>query len=465
MAMYQQRQPPDRRPPLTSPFESAILPADSQGRLEARLSTGGCAKSVADGSAFNRGPGLGDCTNAIRRLMGMLALSLAFTLAFLAWGCSKGATQTPAGTPQASRTPQATTSTSRPVSPSAAAKAAQIVKLKTVRYVDTQGIGTEAFSMLVPSDWQFEGGITWVLDNPAMPATARFRAWDPASAAQFEALPSQAFFWSDSPLSRSLFPIGSRYFGAEVRPPLAPGQALTDIVLARFRGSGEELRTITQADVADVGGASSATTQLAGGVSTSTKGAMVRVEYRQGGVYMEEELYCAVESLLIPMTTVSGTVTSTFWNVSYISGFRVERGRLDSNARMFQAMARSFTPNPQWFNKYNQVVQYLIQAQIQRIQSLGELSRIISQTSNDISDMMMDSYNQRQAVNDRIADSFSQYVRGVDEYYDPIAQKTIELPAGYQNAWANSLGEYILSDSPSFDPNVGSNLDWQRLGR
>ncbi|MEW6215835.1 MAG: hypothetical protein AB1478_11655 [Nitrospirota bacterium] len=84
---------------------------------------------------------------------------------------------------------------------------------------------------------------------------------------------------------------------------------------------------------------------------------------------------------------------------------------------------------------------------------------------NEISDMMMQSYYQRQAVNDRIADNFSQYIRGVDEYYNPIEQKPVELPSGYQNAWANSLGEYILSDNHNFNPNIGSNLNWQRMER
>jgi hypothetical protein len=75
----------------------------------------------------------------------------------------------------------------------------------------------------------------------------------------------------------------------------------------------------------------------------------------------------------------------------------------------------------------------------------------------------MQAYQNRQATYDRISENFSQTIRGVDSYYDPIEQRPIELPSGYNNAWTNSLGEYILSDDSSFNPNVGLNLNWQRM--
>ncbi len=77
--------------------------------------------------------------------------------------------------------------------------------------------------------------------------------------------------------------------------------------------------------------------------------------------------------------------------------------------------------------------------------------------------MVMQAYNQRQVVNDRIAENFSQYIRGIEEYYNPIENKTVKLPTGYQNIWTNNLGEYILSDNPNFNPNIGSNINWQKI--
>ncbi|MCB0586461.1 MAG: hypothetical protein KDD06_14215, partial [Phaeodactylibacter sp.] len=55
----------------------------------------------------------------------------------------------------------------------------EVLKFKKVSYIDQTGTGLEAFSLLMPADWQFTGGITWMLDVPMMPARAAFRASDP----------------------------------------------------------------------------------------------------------------------------------------------------------------------------------------------------------------------------------------------------------------------------------------------
>jgi hypothetical protein len=66
-------------------------------------------------------------------------------------------------------------------------------------------------------------------------------------------------------------------------------------------------------------------------------------------------------------------------------------------------------------------------------------------------------------VKDRLADDFSNSILGLDSYRNPIDGSTVELPSGYSSVWANSLGEYVLSDSPSYNPNAESNLNWQQM--
>ncbi len=39
----------------------------------------------------------------------------------------------------------------------------------------------------------------------------------------------------------------------------------------------------------------------------------------------------------------------------------------------------------------------------------------------------------------------------------------MELPSGYNDAWVNAQGEYILSEQAGFDPNVGSTVEWKRM--
>jgi hypothetical protein len=343
-------------------------------------------------------------------------------------------------------------------------KETPMLRFKTFSYVDREGIGIEAFRLLIPSDWKADGTIHWVLDNPGMPAVASFRVSDPLGANEFEIFPNQPFFWTNNPMVRQLFPVGSKYFGSEVRAPVRVLEALEQIVLRRFRVRAAHMQVVGEQllpDLAKTLGAGKAEP----GVSAWAEGGKIRIQYEQAGTPLEEEIYGIVESYSFPIQTMTGVATNTLWTVDYLFSFKAKKGALDAHAKLFQAIATSFRLNPQWFNKYTQVVEYLIKRQIQQIHSIGELSRIISQTHNEISESSLQSYYDRQAVYDRVAENFSQHIRGVDGYYDPYEQRTVELPSGYRHAWTNNLGEYILTEQEDFNPNIGSNLHWEMMDR
>lgn len=344
------------------------------------------------------------------------------------------------------------------------AKREPTVRYKSFRYVDRDGIGTEAFRFLMPADWQFEGGIRWVLDNPGMPAVSAFRVRNPKGREEFEVFPNQAFFWTDNAMTQAQFPVGSKYFGNEVRPPMKVEEALRNIVLPRFRGKVQAIRIVSQESLPDLA-KSLSRLQPQPGITTSAHAAKVRITYRKNDVAMEEEIYGVVESFSYAQQTMTGMTRNTFWMADYLFSFKAEQGKLDEQARTFQTIVHSFKVNPQWLIKYDQLVQYLAQMQIRRIQHIGEVSRIISRTHSEISDSMMKSYQERQAVNDRIADNFSQHIRGVEKYHNPIEGKDVELPSGYRHVWANPQGEYVLTDNPNYNPNVGDTRNWQMLPR
>jgi hypothetical protein len=348
---------------------------------------------------------------------------------------------------------------SSPVSPAARASATSPVRFKTVTCVDKDGIGIEAFRLLAPADWQGEGGVRWLLDNPLMPGVVDFRVRNPSGPEEVQVIPSQAFFWSNNPTVMSLFPPGKKYFGAEVRKPVSALEALKTVVLPRFRGDAVDLKVVAGEALPDL----ARQVGKAGQPGMSADAARVRVEYARGGVAMEEELYAVVESMSYPVQTMSGPVTHTNWFVNYTVAFRAEKGRLDAQARTFQTIVHSFKVNPQWFNKYNQLVEMLIQQKIQQIRNIGEIGRMISKTGSEIREDRMKAWTERQAVNDRIVDDFCRGIRGVELYHDPFENKPVELPGGYGNVWANRSGEYILTESPGFNPNVGSNVEWQRI--
>lgn len=336
------------------------------------------------------------------------------------------------------------------------------LRLQLIRCNDPQGFGIEAFTMLAPAGWRFEGGVKWVLDNPAMPARAAFRIFNPDGREEFEASPAMGFAWSTSPLFHATMPPGSRYFGNEVLAPMDAAAALRQIFVPRMRGRMAGLRVVQEQEIPEAAAALAG--QGAASGASQASAAKLRLEYQSEGRWLEEEVSGAAIRYDFPVPSFQGMATQTMWVLDYLWSCKAERGALDKIADLCGTMARSFRINPRWFARYNQLTDMLVRQQIQHINSLGELSRYISRTNDEISNMMMESYRQRQAAQDRVAENFSRYIRGVDEYVTPDRDR-VELPSGYRHAWRGPNNEYILTDDPNFNPNLGSNQTWTELKR
>ena len=123
----------------------------------------------------------------------------------------------------------------------------------------------------------------------------------------------------------------------------------------------------------------------------------------------------------------------------------------------------SVKANPRWYAKVVNVKEMLAQQAMRGIKAVGRIGEMVARAGSEIRADQLRAWEQRQQAQDRIAQNFSDYIRGVERFHDPFADKEVELPAEYGSAWANNLGEYIVSDSPSYNPNVGSNLHWQEL--
>jgi len=321
---------------------------------------------------------------------------------------------------------------------------------------DERMIGGEAAQMLTPADWKLEGGVRWRI-HPALPAYLAFKATSPSGLEILEVLPTQPFVWTEGGIP--FFPPGSIYLGNEVAAPVSdPAVFIKQYVMPRFRSGLGQIKIVATEDLPKVAEAVAAANQEPG-VDKTFRAARVRIEYRQQDRVFEEDIYCVLTAAWIPL------VKSAFWGSERTYSFKAEKGKLDEKAKLFQTMAASFRPNLQWFNKYVQLVDVLVKAQLQQTRQVGELSRYIARTSEEISDIRRQAYENRQASQDRISANFSQYIRGVDEYRSPGENRTVELPSGFKQAWSNPLGEYIVSDDANFNPNIGSNSHWERLER
>lgn len=334
------------------------------------------------------------------------------------------------------------------------------MRLKLFTYSDSEGTGLELFRMLVPVGWKFQGGCRWLLENPGMPAVVAFQLLNPHGAEMFEVLPNINFTWSGNPLTTMMFPTGSRYFGAEVRQPMSIQEALRQLVLPRYRSAVENLQILSEEPQPDLPRLVRSETAVTGG---SAEGGKVRIRYASRDCEFDEDIYGVVEVFRAPIATMFGPTEVIYWFVDYLFSFRAAAGRLDATADLFTVMITSFQLNPNWYAAYKSIVQYLAQQQIQRIHHIGQIGQIVAQTGREMREQNLRDWYARQATYDRLATDWSRAIRGVDGFLDPHRDEVVELPSGYGHAWANNLGEYVLTDDPNFNPNIHSNLHWEPM--
>ena len=334
------------------------------------------------------------------------------------------------------------------------------MRLRLFTYTDSEGTGLELFCILVPVGWEFQGGCRWVLDNPGMPAAVDFQLWNPQGAEMFAVLPNINFTWNNNPLNRMMFPAGSRYFGAEVRQPVGIQEALRKLVLPRYRAKVQNLQILSEELQPDLPRLVRSEAPVSGG---SAEGGKVRIRYGSQGYQLDEEIYGVVEVFRAPIASMFGSAEVIFWFVDYLFSFRAAEGQLDATGDIFEVMIGSFQLNPHWYAAYKSIVQTLAQQQIQRIHHIGQIGSILAQTGREIREQNLNDWYSRQAAYDRLSTDRSRVIRSVDGFYDPHREEEVELPSGYGHAWANNLGEYILTEDSSFNPNIHSNLHWESM--
>jgi hypothetical protein len=356
--------------------------------------------------------------------------------------------------PASSRTPGAITKL--PDSPSQTRGG---IRLRPYVVQDSQ-LGVEAFRLLIPADWKVDGGVVWRA-NPTRPASVSMRIYNPSGPEEIGAVPDIPCVWAVT-LPSFGFPQGSFYLGNEVRPPVADAiEALRSLILPRYSSQFPGAKVVKQELLPEMAQAVAEANypELQGRAKLS--GGKVRVEYQQQGKPIEMDAYAITGSWTTPIQGVP----MTFWGADGIRYSKAEKGKVEEQFKLFQAILYSEKMNIQWLNRYLQVRDMMTQSQMEASNRAVQLSQYLSRVNNQISDTIRRSYEQRQAAVDRATAKFDQYIRGVEEYRNPFEGRSVELPSGYRNVWANPTGEYVLSDDPNFNPNIGGTQQWRPLQR
>jgi hypothetical protein len=337
--------------------------------------------------------------------------------------------------------------------------------------MDQQGLGLEVFRMLVPKDWIFNGGISWNFSkNPPEPYII-YTVSSPDGSAVIQQFPHLNMYWAPDQMMQSSYaqsgygimqPMGAADFLQRMFIPQAR-QGVSDMKVLETQpmpGLAQKTLAINNLTLSIYGQISPFTTPF----ETRADAAHVKVEYTQGGRKIVEDFTATVTYFIVNLTTMSGMYVQTVSWTPEVYSFRAPAEELPAKIRQFQIAILSRFNNPVWNVSYTRLCAIVTREKLRQQQAIFARYQQIHKTLEECNDIIWQTYQNRSAAQDRMFDSYSQALRGVDTYVDPVNNMNIELPTGYDNAWTNGT-DYVFSDNANFNPNVVSTGNWQQMTR
>ena len=132
----------------------------------------------------------------------------------------------------------------------------------------------------------------------------------------------------------------------------------------------------------------------------------------------------------------------------------------EAEARQILATAMaSLRLNPTWQQGASQILQDVRNMEMSEAAKRAAVQKEAQEYS---ANLLRRTWEGTEASRDRINESWGQALRGVDAWSEGDA--SVELAAGYDEAWSRPDGSYVLSNDPKFDPKVVlQQQDWTPL--
>ena len=356
----------------------------------------------------------------------------------------------------------------------AGGKGDRYFKMKQVQIIDQNGFASQmpAVTMMIPSDWKFEGKIG-VGTGPggcfADVAQVSFHAQSADGSVELEGIPGFSWQYADNPgTQRELVQDNQSMarFGRKpcpVLPPVSAADFLRKSVLVKVRpgktvASVDPLPEFDKLIRARMGLSSEpGSAARAAGAEPRIDAARARLQYSLDGKPVEEW----VTAVTIIWVQGAGRGANNYdCHGTMMLALRTPQGRLDEQDKLFKLIASTIRVEPKWQTAVGQFIAQLTQANQQRKatnkKAWDDFFTHAAQVTNGVTANMM-------AGSDASVAAQSQFIRQVQTYRNPDTGATFELSNQYNHAWLNGNNEYIMSDDHSFNPNSSLNGNWTEL--
>jgi len=304
-----------------------------------------------------------------------------------------------------------------------------------------------AFSILVPSGWQTEGGIFRVEPTAQGGAAQSIAAKldfavkkDRQGSVMIRWLPDVLFFdMRYSPAGQmGLFPPGSNYNGMTVNPLMSALQFISQIAFPYAHPQASGVQIVEQKPLPQLAQnylqrVRAAMPQL----TFSYDAGLMTVTYRENGINYKEKILAVIENW--------GQMGAGMWGNKETFLIRAPANEFADWEPVFSVIQNSVIINPQWLAGE-------IQGQIKR----GE---IMINTQREIQRIDREIVEHRQKTNAEIHNNMFLTLTDQEEYVNPYTKK-VEIGSNqWRFRWVNESGDVIYTNDENYDPRTDVNLN------
>lgn len=352
-----------------------------------------------------------------------------------------------------------------------------------IYYVMDEQAEMPVYAIRGPVGWKLESEVQWNLNNNVVPVVIGAALTDPEETKRLQFFPELTCYWltGDAALNNP----GQMNMGMLNVAPMEPEVALVEAVTKIYQ---PDIPGFTITGVREVPGLAAALGQAGPNVT----GVGLHATFPWEGKQMEEEIYALHAISSATMQGEAGVTTQTTWGLTGVHAFITQQGAMDEHRSMFTYMVRSGTPNPAWVALHLNVKQQLDAQFRQNLidnrrarEAIMAQSRALAAENEAFRANIMQRH--RAAMDTTAHKSFidgihsggssssSEGMSAQEKYVDSIHDRetfhdsstvTGRSEHGYaDHHWSDGWGNYIGTDNPNLDPNIGSTVEWQELQR
>jgi hypothetical protein len=343
-----------------------------------------------------------------------------------------------------------------------------------------------AYTLVIPSNWNFQGAVLLDPNCGATPTTVAYRVWSDDLKYGVQRMPEVNWYTPSDPRilngrCKTMDALNAVQYAGMIMPVLRPNSVLVGTSAAP---QADNLAASTQQMEQALGASAARYGQPPPKFGWDAK--QLRIEYKLGS-QPEEEFFQVLETTSDTPSSIivsrPGQILRTQWamnkrTTAWIVSERAPKGQLDAARPKLEAIRASLSVNPAWD-----------QAMADLIRQRGAAAIASSwKTFNANYKANQDAYNQRfkqgeqfianmQAQGDKRNADFAAYEDSrtratqdkVDQildrqyYVNPSSGQTSTISTTYTNNWQNGAGDAVLTNIQGYDPNGTIQGNWTQL--